>query len=119
MEYLAGRFNGLDWGANGPKAITNVMYDICNVENADNMTPEKCLGTKIFPPSAFYKIPWRKWRDIFDPVQSEKILFALKDSFALHTWGRFSSKIPNNSYNKSAFCTVAARNCPVSSKYIF
>ena len=91
MEYLAGRFNGLDWGANGPKAITNVMYDLCNVKHSDNMTPEKCLGTKIFPPSAFYKIPWRKWRDIFDPVQSEEILFSLKITYFCR---RFDTVMP-------------------------
>ena len=115
---MAGRFNGKDWGANGPKAVTNVMYDLCNVNHADKMTPEKCLGIKIFPPSAFYKIPWRKWKDIFDPFKSEEILFALKGSFVLHTWGRFSSKISNNSYNKSAFFTIAENNCPVSFSYL-
>ena len=114
MEYLASKFDGQDWGANGPKAITNVMYEVCNVNDAKQMSPEKCLGTHIFPPSYFYKVPWRQWRDIFDNSKTREIIESLKESYVLHTWGRFSSTISINPKNEdSAYSEVTAMNCPM------
>lgn len=119
LEYLAAKFDGQDWGANGPKALTKVMNDLCNVNHADNMSPEKCLGIKVFSPSSFYKIPWRQWKDIFDDSKTDEIMLSLKDSFILHTWGRFSSNIPIVYHNKmSAFLKVASTNCPVAFRYL-
>ena len=119
LEFLATRFDGIDWGANGPKAITAVMYDLCNVKDADLMSPEKCLGTKIYKSTFFYKIPWRNWRDIFDSSKTTEILMSLNDSIVLHTWGRFSSTIQTIDQNgMSAFSFIAKNNCPVSYPFI-
>ena len=116
---MATRFDGIDWGANGPKAITAVMYDLCNVKDADLMSPEKCLGTKIYESTFFYKIPWRNWRDIFDSSKTTKILMSLNDSIVLHTWGRFSSTIQTiDQHGMSAFSFIAKNNCPVSYPFI-
>ena len=120
IEYLASKFNGHDWGANGPKAITMVMYDLCHVNDAKLMSPEKCLGIQVFSPSYFYKIPWRQWRDIYDSLKTVKILESLKQSYVLHTWGRFSSSISlNYDIKDSAYFKIAAMNCPVSHRFLF
>ena len=120
VEYLAAKFDGHEWGANGPKPITKVMYDLCNVNTAEHMSPERCLGVKIFSPGAFYKIPWRKWKDIFDASKTDEMIMKLKDSIVLHTWGRFSSNIPIHGLNKlSTFAKLASINCPVSYPYLF
>ena len=42
------KFDGQDWGANGPKLVTKVMQDICSTDNLSEMTPEKCLGIKVY-----------------------------------------------------------------------
>ena len=119
LEYLASNFNGEDWGANGPKALTKVMNELCNVNDADNMSPEKCLGIKVYPASAFYKVPWRKWKDIFDVSKAEEVMLSLKDSIILHTWGRFSSNTSIlNRNNMSAYLKIASINCPVSYRYL-
>ena len=119
MEYLASKFDGHDWGANGPKAITNVMYDLCKVNDAKLMSPEKCLGTQVFPPSYFYKIPWRQWRNIFDSSKTLEIIDSLKDSFVLHTWGRFSSSFPMNAKaQNSAYFKMTEMNCPISHTFL-
>ena len=116
---MATRFDGMDWGANGPKAITAVMYDLCNVKDADQMSPEKCLGAKIYKSSLFYKIPWRNWRDIFDSSKATRILMSLNDSIVLHTWGRFSSTIQTTDpHGMSAFSIIANNNCSVSYPFI-
>ena len=114
IEYLASKFDGQDWGANGPKAITNVMYEVCNVNDAKLMSPEKCLGTYVFPSCYFYKIPWRQWRDIFDNSKTGEVMESLRASYVLHTWGRFSSTVSINLKGKdSAYSKVTAMNCPI------
>ena len=65
------------------------------------MTPEKCLGIKVYPSEAFYAIPFRRWKEIFDPSKAPQVLLeSLRDSFVLHTWGRFSSEEPIMVSNK-------------------
>ena len=119
MEYLASKFDGRDWGANGPKAITNVMYDLCKVKDAKLMSPEKCLGIQVFPPSYFYKIPWRKWNDIFDSSKTLEVIQSLKESYVLHTWGRFSSNFEiDSNAKKSAFLNITEMNCPISNSFL-
>ena len=119
VEYLASQFDGQTWVANGPLALTKIMNDLCNVNHADNMSPEKCLGIKVFPAAAFYKIPFRRWKDIFDESKTNEIMLSLNTSFVLHTWGRFSANQPILRHNRiNAFLKVASLNCPVVYQYL-
>ena len=69
VTYMAANFDGQDWGANGPKLVTRVLQDVCSTPNLDQMQPELCFGIKVFPPEAFYPIPWRQWKSYFDSTQ--------------------------------------------------
>ena len=119
LEYLASQFDGQNWGANGPLALTKVMNDVCQVDSADKMAPEKCLGVKIYPPEVFYKIPFRQWKDIFDESKAVQVADLLRDSIILHTWGRFSMNEPvvKDEHHQSAFLKIARMNCPVVFKH--
>ena len=113
QEYLQSNFDGDDWGANGPMAVTNIMYELCGVKHAQDMTPEKCLGLTVLPYHAFYSIPFWEWNDIFDESKRTQVLKSLEGNYALHMWGRFSAKHLSAQSN-SAFDSVARRNCPIS-----
>ena len=53
------KFDGDDWGANGPKLVTEVMKQFCSTDELNKMTPETCLGITVFDPKAFYLVPWK------------------------------------------------------------
>lgn len=121
QEYLASNFDGNVWGANGPLAITQILYDTCKVDNADEMTPERCLGVTVFNHTAFYAVPYYEWSDIFDDTKTADVMAALSASYALHMWGRFSSAVKiapkvasGGAQRKNAFKTVASKSCPVT-----
>ena len=61
---------------------------ILKVDNADDMTPERCLGVTVFNHTAFYAVPYYEWSDIFDVTKTPDVMAALSTSYALHMWGR-------------------------------
>jgi len=91
---LGSTFNGLDWGSNGPKLVTRVLQRFCRIDDLDKMSPETCGGIRIFPPEAFYPVPWREWRSYFDDSDATKVLKKIGDGFVAHVWGKHSSAEP-------------------------
>ena len=59
LYYMRDKFDGEDWGANGPKLVTEVMKQFCSTDELNKMTPETCLGITVFDPEAFYLVPWK------------------------------------------------------------
>jgi len=127
QQHLADNFDGNEWGANGPLAITQVLFDLCSsgngsgggdddqvVTSSADMTPEKCLGVSVLEQSAFYAIPFWEWSDVFDENKTDQVMARLNQSIALHMWGRFSSAAANQNSINSAFDVIASHSCPVS-----
>ena len=112
---LASTFDGLDWGSNGPKLVTRVLQRFCKSQDLDQLTPETCHGIKVYPPEAFYPIPWRQWRQYFDRSQTSEALKRLEGSFVAHVWGKHSSqeefKTPGSVYS-----LLAKEHCPATFK---
>uniref|UniRef100_A0A1A9WNU9 Gb3_synth domain-containing protein n=1 Tax=Glossina brevipalpis TaxID=37001 RepID=A0A1A9WNU9_9MUSC len=64
--------NSTFWGETGPGVVTRVMLRVCN--GTLPYYPKTCNGFHIFPPYAFYAIPWREWRDFFETKKPEEKL---------------------------------------------
>ncbi|XP_017076005.2 lactosylceramide 4-alpha-galactosyltransferase [Drosophila eugracilis] len=111
-------FNGQDWGNNGPGVITRVAQKICGTKDITLMQedPKRCMGFKVFGRGAFYAVPWKKWRDFFDPEKLESTLASCKDSYVVHVWNKHSSTLPIKKGLKSAYAIYAEQNCPRSFK---
>lgn len=76
------------------------------------MTPERCLGFKVYPPSAFYAVPWPKWDLFFDTNALNKTLEMTKDSIVIHVWNKHSIKRKLKVGALAAYGVAAAKNCP-------
>lgn len=76
------------------------------------MTQENCLGFKVYPPNAFYAVPWPKWKLFFDADSLNKTLNMTKDSIAIHVWNKHSIKQKLKVGTKAAYGIIASKNCP-------
>lgn len=95
-----------------PGVITRVLRSICHVEMPPKMTPEQCLGFKVYSPQGFYAIPWPKWEMFFDPKKLNRTLELTKDSIVIHVWNKHSIKRKVKVNSKVAYGVVADANCP-------
>lgn len=111
---LKKNFRGNDWGYNGPGVITRVLKNTCNVEKVTDMTPENCKGFRVFPPEAFYPIPWRAWKLYFDAEKSESTMKQLENSYAIHVWNKFSITANVTVGSNQPYGLVASKYCPVT-----
>lgn len=109
---LLHNFNGFDWGNNGPGVITRVLQTICATKSPLKMTRDRCYGFKVYPPNAFYAIPWRQYARFFNESQTDQVLEQLKESFVAHVWNKHSQKIKLNVGSKSAYAKLAESHCP-------
>lgn len=99
-------------GHNGPGTITRVLKTICHVDKPPQMAKDQCLGFKVYPPSAFYAVPWPDWHFFFDPDKLNKTLEMTKDSIVIHVWNKHSFKRKLKVGTKAAYGIIAERNCP-------
>jgi lactosylceramide 4-alpha-galactosyltransferase len=115
VRELSSSFDGSDWGANGPKLVTRVLQQFCRIEDLGKMNPENCLGINVFPPEAFYPVPWRQWKSYFNENDSEKVLDQLfkENSYIAHVWGKHSSSSPFKGTN-NAYSLLAQKHCPLT-----
>ncbi|XP_022183868.1 lactosylceramide 4-alpha-galactosyltransferase isoform X1 [Nilaparvata lugens] len=111
---LKKNFRGYDWGYNGPGVITRVLKATCNVDKVTDMTLEQCKGFRVFPPEAFYPIPWREWKLYFDAERSESTMRQLENSYVIHVWNKFSITANVTVGSKQPYGLVASKYCPVT-----
>ncbi|KAH8381771.1 hypothetical protein KR009_000050, partial [Drosophila setifemur] len=107
-------YNGSEWGHNGPQMITRVARKLCGTEDIALMQSNRrrCLGLRIFGTEAFYAVSYSKWKDFFDPEKLEETMVLIKDSFLVHLWNHFSSDLLIKLGTRSAYSTLAEKNCP-------
>lgn len=107
------KFNGNDWGKNGPGVITRVLGKICNTAIVSEMKPENCDGFKVFEQSAFYAVPWREWEKFMKPETVDEVLNATQNSVFIHVWNKYSIQQKIKRIGpKTAYGIVAKKNCP-------
>ena len=108
---MKNHFDGQDWGANGPKLVTNVMKDFCSTKDLEAMNAETCQGIKVFEPLDFNPVPWRNWRRFYEDVDVNEFL----RSYSLHLWGRHSSDILlENLEPQQLLYKLALKHCPLT-----
>ena len=111
LQYLKSNFNGQDWGANGPKLVTKVMQEFCRTPELSQMTTDTCLGIHVFDPQAFYPVPWKNWKDLYQTELGHN----LTDSYSVHLWGRHSSHMQLEDLPEdAAIIKLAKTHCPIS-----
>ena len=117
LHQMRFKFDGHDWGANGPKLITNVMKEFCNTDNILQMSPESCQGITVLHPEAFYPIPWREWTKFY--IESEEMdLPQSNKTYSFHLWGKHSSHIALESVsNKTLLFRLAQKHCPLTFEF--
>lgn len=109
---LLQNFNGFDWGNNGPGVITRVLQSICATTSTAKMTRDRCYGFNVYPPQAFYAIPWRQYAEFFDESQVDDVMKQLEDSFVAHVWNKHSIKVKLRVGSKVAYAKLAEAHCP-------
>lgn len=112
LDNLRSEFRGDDWGNNGPGVITRVLKKLCKARRVRDMTPERCRGFAVLPPSAFYPIPWRQWKLYFDESSSAKTMARLKSSLAIHVWNKFSVALNVTVGSRQPYGLIAQDYCP-------
>ncbi|KAH8281668.1 hypothetical protein KR054_002049 [Drosophila jambulina] len=107
-------FDGKDWGNNGPGVITRVAQKICGTKDIEVMQKDhkRCLGFKVFGREAFYAVPWKQWRDFFEPEKLPQTMDLTKDSYVVHVWNKHSSTLKIKRGTRSAYAKYAEQNCP-------
>ena len=90
------------------------MKDFCHAATLDlsSLTPDRCLGIKVFPKEAFYPLHWKEWRLLFDTTATEEVLARSEAAYAVHTWGRETRGVEVKGEGEAYF-VLAKRNCPV------
>ncbi|XP_067005167.1 lactosylceramide 4-alpha-galactosyltransferase isoform X2 [Anabrus simplex] len=112
LEDLRTQFRGDSWGHNGPGVITRVLRQVCGVRKVRHMTPERCRGFTVHPPSAFYPIPWQKWRLYFDEKDADRTMSKLNESLAIHVWNKFSVAENITVGSRQPYAQIAKKFCP-------
>ncbi|KAL3273685.1 hypothetical protein HHI36_015115 [Cryptolaemus montrouzieri] len=109
---LKKNFSGTIWGNNGPGVITRLVKKHCGVTKIKNAFNKICDDFKVFPPEAFYAIPWPSWRQYFEEKSLKEVINATSNSFIIHVWNKhsISTNLPLNS--SSAYVTFAKKYCP-------
>lgn len=105
-------FSGVKWGNNGPGVITRVLETICATSNTTLMTPKRCHGFNVLPPSKCYAVPFRKWEEFFDTKDSKHVLEKLRESLIVHFWNKFSIQRKVRVGDGSAYDVLAKQFCP-------
>ena len=115
LREMSAKFDGDDWGSNGPMLVSRVLMRMCGVSSVEDFNPERCLGVIALPTVNFYPVPWRSWRRLFDPKMTEAVLKEVEESYCVHIWGRHSKSAPFPKAGiENAYATLAARHCPVT-----
>ncbi|XP_037960942.1 lactosylceramide 4-alpha-galactosyltransferase [Teleopsis dalmanni] len=108
------KFDGNDWGNNGPGVITRVMQSICSTENMDLLVNDRtrCLGFNVFSREAFYAIPWVDWEAFFDETCLEDVEARTQQSYVLHFWNKHSKGKLVKVGSNAPYAKFAELNCP-------
>lgn len=74
----------------------------------------RCEEFRIFPPSAFYLIPYPKWNWFFNENLKDIILQSVEEqSYIIHVWNKFSFNTNISKTNVDVpYLSLASKYCP-------
>ncbi|XP_015597831.1 lactosylceramide 4-alpha-galactosyltransferase isoform X2 [Cephus cinctus] len=112
LRDLQSNFRGDVWGHNGPGVITRTLKKLCGTRYTKDMTSRKCHGFKVFPPSAFYPIHYKKWRKYFETKDANATMKILQKAKAIHVWNKLSESRSIKVGSKVPYAIIAEKYCP-------
>ncbi|KAK7870308.1 hypothetical protein R5R35_003700 [Gryllus longicercus] len=112
LRELRDDFDGNDWSHNGPGVITRVLQRLCDASQVSDMTPERCAGFRVLPPSAFFPVPWPQWRRYFQEQGAALTMAAINGSYVIHVWNRMSAAAIVSLHSEQPYAQVARQFCP-------
>lgn len=89
-----------------------LLTTLCKNIPVKSMSRERCQGFGVFPPSAFYPIPWRQWSKYFSDIRRNEVLNSLNNTIAIHVWNKHSVKQVIKIGSKVPYEQLAAKYCP-------
>lgn len=112
---LKKNFRGNVWGYNGPGVITRTLQKLCSTVHVRDMTPSRCRGFTVYPPSIFYPIHYKKWKKYFETEGSNATLKILSKAKAIHVWNKLSKDEQVRVNSNVPYAVIARNYCP----YVF
>ncbi|XP_014299405.2 lactosylceramide 4-alpha-galactosyltransferase [Microplitis demolitor] len=112
LRDLKKNFRGDIWGNNGPGVITRTLQKICATKYARDMTSKRCHGFTVYPPSAFYPIHYKMWKQYFESKNKTQVLKVIENAYAIHVWNKLSHSEIINVGSDVPYATIASQYCP-------
>ncbi|XP_012254710.2 lactosylceramide 4-alpha-galactosyltransferase-like [Athalia rosae] len=112
LRDLKTNFRGDVWGNNGPGVITRTLQKICATKYARDMNTVRCHGFTVHPPSAFYPIPYKKWKRYFEKKNKNATMKLLEKSRAIHVWNKLSRNENVTVGSQVPYGLIAQKYCP-------
>ncbi|XP_030751592.1 lactosylceramide 4-alpha-galactosyltransferase-like [Sitophilus oryzae] len=114
---LAENFDGDAWSANGPLVVTNLGNRLCNADFKD-FIGQSCQDFHIYPPEAFYAIPFHTWEQFFNNSELANVKEKTQDSYLIHVWNKLSyhAKIPIE--DDVPYLDFARKYCPGTVRHL-
>ncbi|XP_076285843.1 lactosylceramide 4-alpha-galactosyltransferase-like [Lasioglossum baleicum] len=112
IQDLKANYRGNIWGNNGPGVITRTLQKLCSTKLVREMTTTRCQGFKVFSPSTFYPIHFRKWRKYFETKDKNATMKMLENSIAIHVWNKLSKSKPVHVNSNVPYAIIARQHCP-------
>ncbi|KAI9552518.1 hypothetical protein GHT06_022884 [Daphnia sinensis] len=117
VEEFAADYRWYSWAHNGPELITRVLQNWCNVYYISWMTLERCKGFHILPPTSFYPVHYKKWKEYFtnrdNNNKAEEKSYEW-DEFVLgaHVWNSLSAGWKVHKNSNQLYVDIARSSCP-------
>ena len=109
---LMKNFRGNLWGNNGPGVITRTLQRICSAKYVRDMTPARCAGFKVFPPSTFYPIHYKNWKMYFETKNKNATMKMIEKAMAIHVWNKLSNAREVRVDSDVPYAIIARKHCP-------
>lgn len=105
-------FRGDVWGNNGPGVITRELQKLCSTKYIREMTTVRCRGFKVFSPSVFYPIHYKKWKMYFESQDRNTTMEIVKKARAIHVWNKLSRYEEVRVDSEVPYAIIARKYCP-------
>ncbi|XP_078041740.1 lactosylceramide 4-alpha-galactosyltransferase-like [Augochlora pura] len=112
IDDLKSNFRGDLWGNNGPGVVTRTLQKICSAKHIRDMSTVRCQGFKVFPPSTFYPVHYKRWRQYFESKNKNATMKMLKKSMTIHVWNKLSQSQQVRVNSDVPYAIIARKHCP-------
>ena len=107
--------NYKSWGNKGPRLLTNILENKYNCINKPfNSTVCETVDFHVLPESAFYAVPYGKWKYFMIPDKYYEVVSDVEDSYVVHFWNKLSIAKQVDMGDGSFYDVLASEHCPLT-----